>query len=265
MPDGDDSPKRRVLYAFLRATTRFAEKLSVPARQVQEWVRLAYFQELRASGMTVAEACARLGLSAPTGARLSRALKTDFLAEQVEHDLPKRIAFTLWAGPMSRARLAQVLPRTDAEAIDVALATLVREGRVVERKGRTITFEITRAEDRLVRPGWGARLTALTSLLDHVVDTVHARFFESSPSEPPTPHTRSTLVGRQDSPAAFARTVSFRMRREDRAELRRFYEEKLWPFLKGLEERAATRGARDSTRLSILWVSDPEDPRPRDG
>lgn len=241
MPSSETT-RRHVLYAFLRAASRLAERLSVPARDVQEWVRLAYFQELRRSGLTVAEACARLGISAPTGARLSRALKGDFLGVvEEEHDLPKRIALMLWAGPLSRARIGQVLPGSSPEAIDHALQILVQEERVVERTGRTPTFEIVGAEDRLVRPGWAARLGALGSLLDNVIDVVHGRFLE-------------------DSGSAFARTVSFRMRESDRAELLRFYEESLFPFLKKLEERARDTGDRQTVRLSILWSSEREDP-----
>jgi len=232
---------RRVLYAFLRATARLAERMHVPARDMQDWTRLAYFHELRTAGMTVADVCGRLGISAPTGARLSRALKTDFLSPvEEEHDVPKRIALMLWSGPMSRARIGQILSSAPPDAIDKGIRTLLREGRVRERDGRTSTFEITHAEDRLVRPGWAARLGALSSLLDHVVDVVHARFF-------------------QESDTAFARTISLRMRKRDRDELRRFYEEQLWPFLKELEERARDADDPEPTRVSILWGQQSEE------
>ena len=235
-----DRSQRHVLYTLLRTVARLAGRVGVPVRDVQDWMRLAYFQELRSAGLTVAEACARLGISPPTGARLSRMLKSDFLGTaEEEHDLPKRIALMLWAGPLSRARIGQGLSGVEPAAIDRALGVLREEGRVVERRGRTTTFEIVRAEDRLVRPGWAARLGALGSLLDNVVDVIHARFFD-------------------EGGHAFARTISFRARPEDRAELSRFYEEQLWPFLRDLEERARDAPDREVTRLSILWDTSPE-------
>lgn len=238
-----DRSQRHVLYTLLRAVSRLADRVGVPARDVQDWIRLAYFQELRGAGLTVADACERLGISQPTGARLSRMLKSDFLgASEEEHDLPKRIALMLWSRPLSRARIAQGLPGVEPRAIDRALRVLTDEGRVVERRGRTTTFEIVRAEDRLVRPGWAARLGALGSLLDNVVEVIHARFFDDAGG------------------SAFARTISFRARPEDRAELQRFYEEQLWPFLRDLEARARDSSDREVTRLSILWATGPELP-----
>ncbi|MCC6994940.1 MAG: hypothetical protein IT370_10050 [Deltaproteobacteria bacterium] len=240
--EGDDQARRRVLYALLRAVAWLAERLEIPAGDAQDWIRLAYFQELRAAGLTVDEASARLGISGPTGARLSRILKTDFLTPKTEHDLPKKIAFMLWAGPMSRARMGQVLHGESPDAIDQALRVLLREERVFEQPGRSPTFAIRKAEDRLVRPGWAARLGALDSLVRNVVGVVHARFFAGSER-------------------AFARTVSFRMRRGDHEELRRFYDEKLWPFLAALEAKA--KGKQDDdvevTQLSIVWTSQRDD------
>jgi hypothetical protein len=53
--------------------------------------------------------------------------------------------------------------------------------------------------------------------------------------------------------------VSFRVRLEDEPELQRFYDEQLWPFLRGLEERARDETAGDApiatTRLSVFWAT----------
>lgn len=236
MTSKSDGAQRRVVYGFLRASARLGERLGVSARNLQDWSRLAYFQELRSAGLTVAEVCEQLQISVPTGARLSRLLKTDFLEHETEHDLPKTIAFLLWSGPMSRARIEQVLPRVESRQVDRALKTLIREGRVVEQPGRSPTYAIRQAEDRLVRPGWAARLGALDSLLSNIVDVVHTRFFE-------------------ESDTAFARTVTFRARARDRDALKKFYEETVWPFLRKLEEQAEGAEDVEVTRLSILWAS----------
>ncbi|MEM9195494.1 MAG: hypothetical protein AAGF12_40365 [Myxococcota bacterium] len=232
-----DSENRRVLYALLRASARLAKTLEIPAKQVQEWVRLAYFDELRRDGNTVAIAAEKLGVSEPTGARLARALRTDFLTDEAEYELPKRIAFMLWAGPMSRARLRQVLTEVDEDELDQALDRLLAEGRIVEQSGRVVNYAITDPEDRLVQPGFAARIGALNSLLGNVVGVIDARFFSR----------------RED---AFARTVSFRMRRADRKKLRAFYTKTVWPFLRDLEAKVSEGDTTQVTRFSILWAQD---------
>ena len=213
-----------------------ARRADVPAKMLEQWLRLAYFQALRQAGLTVAQASEVLKVSEPTAARLSRALRTDFLGLDVEseHVLPKRIAFMLWAGPMSRARLRQRLPDVEDKAVNEALARLLRERRVVLEEGRPSLYRLVDAEDRLVGSSWAARFGGLKSLLDNLRDVIEARFFEESDS-------------------AFARTVSFRMRPKDHEELRRFYKETIFPFLAQLEERAGSDSA-ESIRLSLLWA-----------
>ena len=215
---------RRVVYALLGPVVRLAEELEVPLKHLQKWVRLAYFQELRARGMRVADASRLLAISEPTAARLSRELKTTFLAPEAEHELPKRIAFMLWSQPLSRARIVQALGADHDAEIDAALGRLVTEGRITLREGRTPTYELLAEEDRLVQSGWPARIGALSSLLGNLSDVVQQRFFD-------------------ESAQAFARTVSFRVRKCDEAELGRFYREQLWPFLRSLEDRARQQSA----------------------
>jgi hypothetical protein len=228
----DDAFVRRVVYALLGPAARLARRFSIPAGDLQDWVRMAYFQEYRALGLTVAEACARIGVSTPTGARISKQLKT-FLAPRTDHELPRRIVFVLWGQPLSRARIVQALSDVPPAAVDRALAGLIDDGRVEVIRGRTDSYGVASGEDRIVRSGWQARIGALTSLLDNVADVVEQRFFEGSE-------------------AAFARTVSFRVRPDDAARLQEFYESTLFPFLRDLEERARGTDEPLTKRLSLL-------------
>ena len=233
--------RRRLTFALLRMPVELARRADVPAKMLEQWLRLAYFQALRQSGLTVAQASEVLKVSEPTAARLSRALRTDFLGLDVEaeHVLPKRIAFMLWAGPISRARLKQRLPDIEEKALNEALTRLLQEGRVVLEEGRTPLYRLVDAEDRLVGSSWAARFGGLKSLLDNLRDVIEARFFD-------------------ESDHAFARTVSFRMRPRDRGELQRFYKEKLFPFLAELEDRTGSDNA-ESIRLSLMWAPLKED------
>ncbi|MEM9067842.1 MAG: Lrp/AsnC family transcriptional regulator [Myxococcota bacterium] len=234
-----DSAGKDVLYAMLRAAARVGVEAGVPIKRASRWMRLAQFHELRKMGLTIAQASERLGVSEPTGARIARELRKDFLAGEVEHDLPRRIAFLLWPGPLSRKRIAQVLPHETPEDIDDAVATLLAEERIERVAGRGEVYGVTQSEDRLVRPAMSARLGGLNSLLDNLIKTIVARFFQQ----------------RGD---AFARTISFRMRPEDQAELQAFYREQLWPLLANLEKRCEGQSDLVTTQLSILWVVDNE-------
>ncbi len=226
---------RRVLLTMLTPATRLARVFDVPVAELSEWVRLASFHEMRSRGLTVQQAATRLGVSAPTAARLSRQLKL-FLAEAGEYELGKRIAFVLWTHPLSRPRLVQALSPIPAEEIDAALVQLVAEGRVHVEPGRTPIYSVARGEHRIVASGWQARIGALHSLLANVTDAVEQRFF-------------------RDSKRAFARTLTLRMRAEDAAELERFYEKTFWPFLRELEERAKDADEVETKRLSLVWAS----------
>ena len=240
-----DELKEGVLYAMLRAVARIGAETEIPIKTQAAWIRIAQFHELRSTGMTVVQASRAMGVSEPTGARIARELRTSFLNPETDHELPKRIAFMLWAGPMSRKKISQVLPTESDENISKAIEILLDSGRIEEIESRTTTDQVTQVEDRIVGPAPTARLGALNSLLESVTKTVSARFFRNDKS-------------------AFARTVSFRMREEDEPELQKFYTEQLWPFLAELEKRSENELTKRTTQLSILWVSENQEPEDGD-
>ena len=108
-----------------------------------------------------------------------------------------------------------------------------------ESPGQTVSYRATRPVTRLAtREGWVARIGALNALMANVSQTVQGRFFEGDP-------------------ASFARTISFRLRTQDLAELRKFYETQLMEKLKELEARTGDdREEKEAIeiQLSLIWA-----------
>lgn len=237
--------ERRLVHALARLVTRFSGAFGVPLADLVDLVQGAQLQVLRERGLTLAEIGRRMNVSERHTKRLLKQLRESFLDTEREYDLPVRIEFMLWAQPVSRARLKQVL-QDEPAAIDAAVERLLADGRVVEdTSGRTPRLRPTTARQSLVRDTWMMRIGALNSFLGNLGDAVYGRFIDGTPD-------------------AFARTLNFLVRPEDVPALQRFFDEQLVPFATGLDEAAheraagadAERPADDarSYRMSICWA-----------
>lgn len=237
-PDGftQDELHERVVYALLRGVTRAARATRFPSKALGRLVELAYFHELRSTGRSVKAIGSWLGVSPRRAAQLSKALRQAFVHAERAHTLPRRIEFALWAEPLGEGRIRQALGR-DVSAADVrgALDALIGQGRVRRIEGRTPTYAVTRGDSRMPRDTWLARIDALDHLVGTVADVVAARFFDGDAR-------------------AFARTVSLRVRQRDRAELRRLYEDVIWPALERLDAAAADDPTAEAMNLALLWA-----------
>jgi len=228
--------EQRVAYAMLLPAVRLGRALGVKLGALEDWIQMAYYQELRAAGLKMHEVSEALAVSMRTVALLSRRLKRNFLAPDVEVGLPRRIEFLLWGEPLSEARIAQAIPDHAPEEIAAALAELVAHKRIALRKrSRSEVYERVHQESRLMSPDWRARIDALNNLLGNVTHAVYARFF-------------------RDDERAFARTLSFRIRRADLPRLRALYEEVIYPSLRELERDAGEAPDAFSMDLSLCWA-----------
>ena len=102
--------EHRVFFSLLSLVVRMAAHQKMSLKEVTDWVRVAYFKELRERGMSMAEVAERLGVSQRTAKSLARELRESFFLPEREHNLPTLIEFMLWRVPMSATRLHQVLP-----------------------------------------------------------------------------------------------------------------------------------------------------------
>lgn len=228
--------RERVTYELLRAAAGLGVAVDLSLGDLRRLLQMAGFHVLRSAGYRVEEIAERLGISRRKAAQLSIQLKRNFLAASTEHTLPRKVEFVLWASPQSRARLGQALPAATSDELDEAIARLLEEGRVEERPGRVTTYARVRPKMRLVRDELLARIDGLGNLAANAADAIHARFFG-------------------DEERSFARTVSLHVRPEDFDELRRLYEDVLWPRLVALDEAAAETGADSAAvDLSIQWA-----------
>lgn len=226
--------EQHVLYAMLRPVVRLAHRLTVPLKELGQWAEVGYFHELRRQNLKMREISEVLEISMRKAALLSRQLKDGFF-EPERHGLARRIEFMIWAEPMSLVRVQQHLTDEDPESVAVALEQLVEEGRVVPVEGRITTYCVTRAESRLVRGNWVAKLDALNQLLDTVSAAIQGRFFD-------------------DDPAALVRNLELRVRRQDLDRLRKLYEDVIFKELAALDEQA--HGEPDSLAVdfAVCWA-----------
>ena len=225
----------RVLYALLGPAARTARVLRTPLGTLRDWLEIGYFHDARKQDLKLKEIAELMEVSMSKVALLSRALKENFIREDAEAALPRRIEFMLWAGPLSPAKIKQVLPDADADDVDETLRALVDEGRIhAEGEGDQVHYGLTMATDRRVWDSWLARIDGLNNALRNVADAVYARFFT-------------------DEEAAFARTVTFHVRREQLGELQAFYEQ-LFARIVELDGEACDDPDALALSLSMFWA-----------
>lgn len=227
--------QRRVLYAIVRPLVRLADAFRVPLAEVLDLVQVAYFHHLRDKGLRLADIGERLAISERSAKRLAKQLRETFLDAERRYDLPVKIEFMVWATPMSRAKVNQLLSEVDPRAIDQAIAQLIAEGRLVEEEGRTPRLMVNQRVNTLVRDTWLARIGGLNSFLGNLGDAVFGRFFRSEPR-------------------AMARTLNFLIRDRDRAALDRLFMETLVPAVQALDEAAQGADDAESFRMSLCWA-----------
>ena len=225
--------ERRVLYALMRPAARLARRLDLPLKEVGQWLETCTFHELRQRGLKMRQISEALELSMRKTAQLSKQLKELFYEPEL-HSLTRRIEFMVWAEPMSKARMKQVMPEVEEADLDAALDELLDQERIKAGEGRVTTYAVTRGASRLVRSDWVARLDGLNQLLTTITGAIEARFF------------------REDE-RALARNIEFRVRPEDLPELTKLYEEVIWSRLSELDEAARDHADALPIDLAICW------------
>ncbi len=236
-PEQDERKQTQtwVVYALLLPSVRLARLFKIPLRDMGDLLQMAYYHELKRQGLKMRQISDQLGVSMRKVALLSKRLKHNFAADEDKHGLPRRLEFALWSGALSEARLQQAFPDAEPGQVRAALELLMRDGRVKENRGRTVTYEVNRSQFRLVQGAWLARVDGLNNLLENLSAAVFGRFFDGSDE-------------------AFARTLSLRVRREDLPKMRKLYEEVIWPELVKMDEAAQGDDDAQPMDVSIVWA-----------
>ena len=230
---GETELAQRVTYSMLAAAARLATAFDLPLKGVGRQLQTAFFQVLRQRGLKLHDICERLDISPSLAATLSKRLKERFLPGQSPLALARRIEFMLWSEPMSRARLAQILPDEDPADVAAALDTLLSEGRIAPLGDRAERLAVSAQASRLAGDRLPSRLDALDQLMGAVSQTVFTRFF--APDRP-----------------SFARVLTLRIRPQDLPALEALYREQLWPRLSALD--AAAEGDPDAQAIEVVMT-----------
>lgn len=227
----------RVLYALLQPAVRLASAFGIPLKELGRLLESGYYNDVRGRAATQKEAAERLGVSERSADRLARQAREAFVLPELEHHLPRRIEFMLAATPMSEARLAQVLRDVDPDDVGRALASLVEDGRVVATEERTVTYRPSATVRSLPRDTWTSRVGALASFGENLANAAWGRFFA-------------------DDPAAFARTLSFRVTTDRAEQLAAWYADEVLPRIVAWDEEASDATDDDALpmQLSLCWA-----------
>ena len=224
----------RVIYALFLPSVRLARAFGADLSRMKEWVEMAYFHELRREGLKMREVADVMGVSTSKASLLSRQLKENFARSESEHELPRRIEFMLWAEPLSRAKIHQVLGRDfERRAIDRTLRSLAKDRRIrLDRD--TSLYGLVIQQDRRVWDSWVARVDGLKDVLGTLTDVIYGRFFRGEPR-------------------ATARTLSFRIDEREMGALAKLYEEVIFARIVELDERAGEAEQSVEMNLSLFW------------
>ena len=225
----------RVLYALLGPAARISRVFAFPLGVVRERLEMAYFHETKRQNMKMKDVAELMDVSMSKVALLSRALKANF-AQPEEIELTRRIEFMLWAEPLSSAKIKQVLTDVTAKQVNDALRELLDDQRVRKvKRDQTVVYALQIDVDRRGWDSWLARIDGLNNVLKNVTDAIYARFFT-------------------DEQAAFARTLTFRIRRQDLDQLKQFYESEFFELIQQLDAAADDGEDVVPINLSLFWA-----------
>ena len=164
---------------------------------------------------------------------LSERLRRNF-NDTIDEELSRKIEFMLWVEPLSEARIIQILREETRGNVVKALKLLAKHQRVsIEIDKERRMYSVPTRTFRYVSEEWSTRLDGLENLVSNIANVIDARFFNKNFS--------------------FARTVSFRIREQDKDRLIELYEQTIWDALSTFDQLAEDAPDVTSIDLSIAW------------
>lgn len=221
---------QRIAFALLAPTATIARIFEISLSDAKHLVDIAYFQEMRRQGLTLQAIASAMKVSMSKAALMSRALKSNFI-DDADSDLPRKILFMLWAGPLSLARMRQILTDVEPKELKTTLRTLIKDNKIAEEDGE---YRLLVQADRRVWDQWISRIDGMNNLVRHLTDTIYGRFFA-------------------DESIAFARTLSFRLRPNDLERLQSLYQQ-IFELVVELDQAAQGHEDALEVNLSVLWA-----------
>lgn len=224
----------RIIYSLFLPAVRLASLFGLPLKEMKDWLGVAYLHELKRRGLGQQESAAHIDVSRRTIIELTRRLRENFFAPERHEGATRKILFMLWAEPMTLGRLKQAFED------EVKLADLLDEMTLAgvlecEERSGVVSYKLNRGAFRLYRDNWIARIDALNNQLEHLADTIFARFLKRDEE-------------------SFVRTVTLSMRKQDVPRLEELYREVIFPALVELDEAASQSDEVQNMELNISWA-----------
>jgi hypothetical protein len=120
----------RLVYSLIKPAVRAAARFGIPIRTIGELMRLAYFEHLSRSGMSVADIAKRFGQTPRHMRSLAQRLKEDFFRAERDVGLAREVeALVAERGP-SEDELVAALPAREPAEVRAAVAELCDEQRI---------------------------------------------------------------------------------------------------------------------------------------
>ncbi len=226
----------RLVFSLIKPAVRAAARFGIPIRSIGELMRLAYFEHLSRSGMSLAEIAKRFGQTPRHMRSLAQRLSKDFFRAERDVGLAREVeALVAERGP-SEAELLAALPTWQASEVRAAVAELSAEGRIErDADGRLHTarqYVVLRSDE------FHHRIDSLNHLMDGTYRAVlHRLVFD-------------------DRTTAMMKTVSFSALPEELVAFLRRLEGELRRELAALDESATFQGKTDK-RFTMAFTLAP--------
>lgn len=212
----------RLVYSLLRPAVKCAARFGVPVRTAVELMRLALYEVLSEQGLNTTQIAERLGQTPRHVRSLKQRLGEDFFAAEKSIGSLRKIEDWIASRPSTRNELETRFSDLEPQTVDVAVATLLEEGRIeADEDGR---FHVGHRYVVLTSEKFNHRVDALNHHLDAVYQATLQRLVFD------------------DKESSVIKTVSFTATTKAVAEFIKRTEGELRQRIAEIEERAQFNG-----------------------
>ncbi len=225
----------RLVYSLLKPAVRAAARFGIPIRALGELVRLAYFEHLSRSGMSVADIARRFGQTPRHMRSLAQRLKEDFFRAERDVGLAREVEALVAERSPGEDELVAALPAWEADEVRAAIAELVGEERIERDAGGRLhmarQYVVLRSDE------FHHRIDSLNHLLDGTYRAVlHRLVFD-------------------DRETAMMKTLSFSALPEELMAFLKRLEGELRREVAALDESATFRGQAEQRFTMALTLA----------
>ncbi len=225
----------RLVYSLLKPGVRAAARFGIPIRALGELLRLAYFEHLSRSGMSVADIAKRFGQTPRHMRSLQQRLKEDFFRAERDVGLAREVEAMVAEKSPREEELMAALATWDRDEVRAAVAELIEEERIErDPEGR---LHMARQYVVLRSDEFHHRIDSLNHLLDGTYRAVlHRLVFD-------------------DRETALMKTISFSALPEELTAFVQRLEGELRRELAALDERATFQGQAEQRFTMALTLA----------